>query len=112
VPFTEFYRVLRPGGHFVFSVTHPSFDYFYFKSDKYFETELVGSEWRGFGSVRVNMPSFRRSLEATLNPLLEAGFHLERILEPKPTEQFREADPEDYEKLSRQPAFLCLRARK
>lgn len=112
VPFSEFYRVLRPAGHFVFSVTHPSWDYLYFKSEKYFETELVESIWRGFDAVRVRMPSFRRSLEATLNPLLDAGFRLERVLEPKPTEQFREADPEDYEELSKYPVFLCLRARK
>ncbi|HXG68164.1 MAG TPA: class I SAM-dependent methyltransferase, partial [Blastocatellia bacterium] len=64
------------------------------------------------GPARVHMPSFRRSLGATLNPLLEAGFRLERILEPKPTEEFKEADPEDYEELSRQPCFLCIRARK
>jgi SAM-dependent methyltransferase len=110
--FAEFYRVLRPAGYFVFSVSHPFFDYTYFKSDSYFETELVGSEWRGFGPVRVHMPSFRRSLEATLNPLLEAGFRLERILEPKPTAEFKEADPQSYEELSRQPSFLCIRAKK
>jgi len=45
-----------------------------------------------------------------LNPLLEAGFVLERILEPIPTEQFKQADPKGYEKLSRQPGFLCIRA--
>ena len=110
--FAEFYRVLRPAGHFIFSVTHPFFDYIYFKSNNYFETELVGSEWRGFEPLRVQMPSFRRSLSATLNPLLEAGFRLERILEPQPTEEFREADPKHYEELSRQPCFLCIRAEK
>ncbi|MDQ3687341.1 MAG: class I SAM-dependent methyltransferase [Acidobacteriota bacterium] len=110
--FAEFYRILRPAGHFVFSVTHPFFDYFYFNSSNYFETELVGSEWRGFGPVRVRMPSFRRSLGATLGPLTEAGFCLERILEPKPTEEFKEADPKHYKELSRQPCFLCVRARK
>jgi len=110
--FKEFYRVLRPGGYFVLSVTHPFFDYTYFKSNNYFETELVGSEWRGFGKVKVHMPSFRRSLEATINPLLESGFHLERILEPRPTEKFREADPEDYQELLERPCFLCIRARK
>jgi SAM-dependent methyltransferase len=108
----EFHRVLRPGGYLVFSVTHPFFDYQYFKSGNYFETELVGSVWRGFESVRVYMPSFRRSLGETLNPLLEAGFRLERILEPKPTEEFREADPKHYEELSRRPCFLCVRAGK
>ena len=110
--FAEFYRILRPAGHFVFSVTHPFFDYVYFNSSDYFETELVGSVWGGFGPVRVRMPSFRRSLGATLSPLTEAGFCLERILEPKPTEEFKEADPKHYEELSRQPCFICVRARK
>ena len=110
--FREFYRVLRGGGYFVLSVSHPFSDYTYFKSNNYFEVELVGSEWRGFHPVRVHMPSYRRSLEATLNPLVETGFHLEKILEPKPTLEFKEADPEDYEELLEQPVFLCMRARK
>ena len=54
---SEFYRVLRPAGHFVFSVTHPLFDYLYFKSDNYYKTELVTGEWRGFEGVRVSMPA-------------------------------------------------------
>lgn len=110
--FAEFYRILRSSGHLVISVTHPFFDYRYFKSNNYFETELVSSEWRGFKSVRVRMPSFRRSLEATLNPLIETGFSLERIIEPKPTNEFKEADPKHYEELSQQPCFLCIRAGK
>ena len=104
--------MLRPAGHFVLSVTHPFFDYVYFKSNNYFGTELVANEWHGFPGVKVQMPSFRRSLEATLNPVMEAGFRLEKVLEPKPTEQFAEADPEDYQELLQQPVFLCLRATK
>jgi ubiquinone/menaquinone biosynthesis C-methylase UbiE len=110
--FAEFYRVLRRGGHFVFSVTHPFFDYTYFKSGKYFETELVGGEWRSFNSGPVYMPSFRRSLSATLSPLVETGFCLEKILEPKPTDEFKKADPKHYEELSQKPCFLCVRAGK
>jgi SAM-dependent methyltransferase len=110
--FGEFYRVLRPGGHFVLSVTHPFFDYTYFDSNNYFETELVGSEWRGFNAVKVHMPSFRRSLEATLNPIIEAGFRLDKLLEPRPTEEFKEADPKNYLELLERPSFLCIRARK
>lgn len=110
--FAEFHRVLCPGGHLILSVTHPFFDYKYYKSSKYFETEFVSSQWSGFGDVKVRMPSFRRSLEATLNPLIEAGFCLERILEPKPTEEFKEAEPADYEELLQQPSFLCIRVRK
>ena len=108
--FAEMYRILRPGGHFVFSITHPLFDHIYFKSNNYFQTELVGVEWRGFESVRVHMPSFRRPLSEAINPLIEVGFGLETILEPKPTEEFKKADPKHYEELSRQPCFLCLRA--
>jgi len=110
--FREFHRVLRTGGYFIFSVTNPSFDSVSFKSSNYFETELVGSEWKGFEKVKVYMPSFRRSLEATLNPVIEAGFRLEKILEPRPTEEFKKAEPADYEKLLEQPIFLCIRARK
>jgi len=110
--FAEVYRVLRPSGHFVFSVTHPLFDYIYFKSNNYFETELVGVEWRGFESVRVHMPSFRRPLSEALNPLIEVGFFLERIIEPKPIEEFKNADPKHFEELSRQPCFICIRVRK
>ncbi|HYP26906.1 MAG TPA: class I SAM-dependent methyltransferase [Blastocatellia bacterium] len=111
-PLSEFYRVLRPEGHFIFSVSHPLFDYLYFKSSNYYETELVSCEWKGFRPVRVRMPSFRRPLSTIFNSVTEAGFSVERIIEPKPTDEFREADPEGYEELSRQPGFLCVRARR
>lgn len=111
-PLAAFHRVLPPGGHLIVSVTHPFFDYIYFKSSNYFETERVSAEWRGFKPVCVQVPSFRRSLAATLNPFMEAGFQVETMLEPKPTEAFKEADPRHYEELSRQPCFLCIRARK
>jgi ubiquinone/menaquinone biosynthesis C-methylase UbiE len=107
----EFYRVLDSAGYLVMSVSHPFFDYTYFKSDNYFQTELVGSEWKGFGT-RVYMPSFRHSLSEVLNPIIKAGFHLEEILEPKPSYEFQQADSKGYEELMRFPSFLCIRARK
>jgi hypothetical protein len=72
----------------------------------------VSVEWRGFESVRVHMPSFRRPLSEALNPLIEVGFFLERIIEPKPIEEFKNADPKHFEELSRQPCFICIRVRK
>lgn len=110
--FAEFYRVLRAGGHFVFSVQHPFFEFVYFKAENYFATERVGCEWRGFPGVRVEMPSVRRPLQELLNPLAEAGFLLEKIVEPLPTAEFAAADPKHYEELSKFPAFICVRARK
>jgi SAM-dependent methyltransferase len=110
--FGEFFRVLRGGGHLVFSVEHPS-DVFYdhHPHGNYFEVERVQYEWRGFGTP-VWMPSYRRPLQAMLGPLLASGFVLERLLEPRPLPQFQDDNPEDYEKLMRQPGFLCFRARK
>jgi SAM-dependent methyltransferase len=108
--FREFYRVLCPGGHLVFSAEHP-FSKFYprHQGSSYFATELVELEWTGFG-IPVRVPSYRRPLGAMIQPLLEAGFVLERLLEPVPTEEFRRRMPEDYEALMREPGFLCMRA--
>lgn len=110
--FREFHRVLRNGGHLIVSVTHPFFDFSYFRSQNYFATELVSSQWTGFAPVRVTMPTYRRSLQETLNPFAENGFQIERILEPKPTQEFLKADPHHYRELMKQPCFLCVRARK
>jgi hypothetical protein len=44
--------------------------------------------------------------------LIGAGFVLEQFLEPRPAEGFKHKDPEDYEKLSKGPGFLCVRAMK
>jgi hypothetical protein len=49
-------------------------------------------------------------LGEVINPLLEAGFALERLLEPTPTDEFRAKLPEDYAELMRRPGFLCVRA--
>lgn len=108
--FREFHRVLVSGGQLVVSVTHPFFDFTYFKSQAYFDTERVSSVWSGFGQKRVTMPSYRRSLQETLNPFADSGFCIQQILEPKPTEEFRKADPRHYAELSQQPCFLCIRA--
>jgi SAM-dependent methyltransferase len=112
--FQEFFRVLRAPGHLVFSAHHP-FDEFYdhHPAGNYFELELVDYDfdWPSYG-VRVRVPYYRRPLSAMLDPLLEAGFILERLVEPRPVPEFQEQDPRDYAKLMRQPGFLCVRAAK
>ncbi|WP_247002372.1 class I SAM-dependent DNA methyltransferase [Halosolutus gelatinilyticus] len=106
--FSEFARILEPGGFFVFSTGHP-FDQFPFGGDdgraNYFDVELAEKNWE------VDVPYYRRPVSAVVNPLLESGFRLERLLEPRPTERFEETWPERYEKESRYPVFLCVRSR-
>jgi SAM-dependent methyltransferase len=110
--FREFSRLLRDGGHLVFSAGHPADEFHVHHPDgNYFEVEAVSFEWRGFGSL-VRMPYYRRPLQAMIGPLLDTGFILERLIEPRPVPQFKEQDPADYEKLMRQPGFICFRARK
>ncbi|ODR82034.1 hypothetical protein BG842_24995 [Haladaptatus sp. W1] len=101
--FSELARVLRPAGLVVFSSGHPVADFFYF------ETEVVNDVWTGFGDP-VKVPTYRRPLAAILNPLLNAGFRLDRIEESRPTETFREKDPETFARVSREPTFLSVRA--
>jgi SAM-dependent methyltransferase len=114
--FVEFYRVLKPGGVFVFSCGHPLGDYLLLTkwriSENYFAVELSEWPWHGFGEPYPIVKAYRRPLGAVITPLLRSGFILDRLLEPRPTEEFKRADPDDYEKLSNQPGFLCIRAKK
>ena len=111
--FGEFHRVLRPGGWLVFSCGHPASDFYkWWNEGNYFHTEIFEMTWRGFGAPFIQVRAYRRPLDAVLNPMTGAGFTLDAILEPQPTEEFKEAEPEDYEKLMREPGFLCVRARK
>lgn len=102
--FAEFARVLGDDGFVVFSTGHP-FDEFPLPDDSnYFAVERRTKEWA------VDVPYYRRPLAAVLNPVIEAGFRIEKIAEPQPTEAFRAVRPERYETESNRPVFLAVRA--
>lgn len=103
----EFHRVLKDGGVLLFSTHHPCMDFQLFKTESYFTTELLEDEW-STGKVRF----YRRPLTAMVDALAQTGFVVERLLEPQPTDDFRRVDPEGYERLSRNPWFLVIRARR
>jgi SAM-dependent methyltransferase len=104
----EFNRVLKPGGRLVFSTHHPFDDWQTFKMPDYFGMQIIHDNFPGIGPVQY----FRRPMTAIFNALAEAGFVIERLLEPQPTEGFRDQDPKTYEKLRYNPCFLVIRARK
>ena len=102
--FSEFARILKPGGFFVFSVRHPLDEFSGDDDANYFEIESKEADWE------VEVPYYRRPLSEMIDPLLETGFRIGEIAEPRPTEAFEEKWPERYEKESKQPVFLCVRA--
>lgn len=105
--FREFYRILKPDGVLVFSTHHPFVDWKDYNTEDYFAVELLEDEW-DIGKVRF----YRRPLTAISQDLDSAGFCIERLLEPQPTEDFRRVHPEGYERLTKTPGFLVVRARK
>jgi SAM-dependent methyltransferase len=104
----EFHRVLRDDGALVFSTHHPHEDWQISGDPDYFGNQVVDDHFPGIGPVRY----FRRPFTAIFDALHEAGFVVERLLEPRPTEAFREVEPKTYEKLMTRPAFVMIRARK
>jgi ubiquinone/menaquinone biosynthesis C-methylase UbiE len=109
--FAEFYRVLRTPGLLLFSIEHPLSDGALWQARDYFRTERSAYTWRGFGPA-VSMPSYRRPLMDVCNTVSAAGFYLDRVVEPLPTAEFKEQDPEEFARLMERPGFLCVRAAK
>ena len=129
----EVRRVLRPGGFFQFSITHPFFDMprrkqlsdgegrpVAFEVAGYFEPGGVSvDQWmfssipeqRRRGLTPFRVPRFRRPLAAWLNALCAAGFLLERTAEPCADEETARRVPTvaDTRLI---PYFLHVRCRK
>lgn len=104
----EFRRVLAPGGWLLFSTHHPGVDAARLpEGADYFEVEQVEDYWKRVGRVL----SYRRPLMAIADALAGAGFGIERIVEPRPGEAFRQARPDAVPGLLRQPEFILFLAR-
>ena len=101
----EFRRILKPGGWLLFSTHHPAADARRFEPERYLETELIDDYWEWVGTVRF----FRRPLSAVIQSVADAGFVIEKLVEPLPTEEFRRKKPKSYANAMRWPEFLILR---
>ena len=104
---SEFYRVLKPQGVLVFSTHHPFMDFTLYEIDDYFGNQFIVDEWK-IGTMRF----YRRPLTKISEDLYTTGFVVERLLEPMPTEAFRNVHPEGFSRLNKNPWFLFVRARK
>ena len=107
--FKEFRRVLKGGGVLFFSVGHPAINFVLKEGmEDCFCVHRMEVLWTGFG-VEVVMPSIHRHIDAMVESLHEAGFLVERLIEARPTEDYRRAAPEGCVKVSKRPSFLNIR---
>jgi len=113
--FGEFHRVLKDGGRFIMSIHHPFFldlkkNPEQIEIDKnYFLTQSVEEDWTPAG---IGIPSYRRPLNDISNAFWNSGFLIERIVEPKPTEAWKDIYEPIYKKWMQHPVIICISARK
>jgi SAM-dependent methyltransferase len=101
----EFRRVLRPGGALVLSRQHPTGDWLR-HGGSYFDVRLIHETWSKGWQVHY----WLAPLETTTEEIFQAGFLIERLLEPRPAPEAAALDPEDYERLTREPSgFVAFR---
>lgn len=101
----EMHRVLRPGGSLVVSTQHPTSDWLRL-GGSYFTVEPIEEDWHG-GQWHVRY--WREPLTATCAAFADAGFLIERIVEPLPLSEMANRFPDDYAKLMREPGFIAFR---
>ena len=129
----EAYRVIKPGGFFQFSISHPCFwnpDWEWVTNEEGIRTGFIIrdyfkkyngdlEEWI-FGAApkeltdnmeKFRIPRFSKTLSEWLNLLIEKGFVLEEFCEPHVDDETLEKYPEEH--TSRIiPYFLIIRCRK
>ncbi len=103
----EFRRLLAPGGAVVFSTHHPTADAKAFSPDDYFASKLVSERW-DYGSG-IDVRFWRRPLSAMTRAIVEAGFVISNLVEPEPTPELQQLDPELDHRFRTQPQFLFFR---
>ena len=114
-------RLLVPGGIFIFSQEHP-INTCHPGGDRWTKDEngrklylnladygIEGerdSEWFVKG-----IKKYHRMFSTVINDLVDAGFAIEKIIEPEPTKELLEKYPE-YEDLFHKPDFLLVKAKR
>jgi SAM-dependent methyltransferase len=100
----EVRRVLRPEGALVISTHHPTADWSRL-GGSYFDVAPVTEVWsRGW-----EITAWRTPLTNLTEEFAEAGFVIERLVEPVPDPSMASTHPDTYEKLSTEPAFILFR---
>lgn len=103
----ELRRMLRPDGAVVISTHHPTSDWVRL-GGSYFEESAVTEVWsKGWEITAWRVPMTRLAAE-----FADAGFVIERLVEPTPVPEMAASHPDTYERLSTEPGFVLFKLRK
>lgn len=108
VPLRSFASALRPGGWAVISVDHPFGPPLPGQQGGYFDTELLSDTWDK-GGVAVSQQFWRRPLGAVLGAFADAGFLVDRVAEPQPSNEALRLFPDDLTGSVGVPVFIVYR---
>ena len=100
----ELRRVVKHEGALVVSRPHPTAEWLK-HGGSYFDTRAIEETWSPGWRLRY----WLAPLERTVQECYEAGFVIERLVEPRPTGAAEKIDPEEYRRLQTTPGFLALR---
>jgi 2-polyprenyl-3-methyl-5-hydroxy-6-metoxy-1,4-benzoquinol methylase len=125
----ECFRVLRPGGMLAFSLTHPCFitkGSYWIRDEHgvkvkwavgdYFDPGHWVERWRFTGAPaeapEFAVPRFDRTLAEYLNAVIDAGFVMRRVEEPRPSEEYCRRYPSQRGWRDHAALFFYVRAEK
>ncbi|SHK28106.1 Methyltransferase domain-containing protein [Clostridium cavendishii DSM 21758] len=114
------YECMVPGGDFIFSVEHPIFTAYgnqewycdelgnrvHWPVDRYFDEGIRKANFLGKEVIK-----YHKTLTTYINTLLNCGFKVKEVIEPKPPEEMLRDDRDMQDEL-RRPMMLLISARK
>lgn len=100
--FLDYYRILRNKGILIFSTHQPHIIYQKHNLNNYFESQIISEFWTDVGNVQF----YHHSLDTIFSNILNAGFVIKNIEEPKPLDLMKKADLNLYNSMTKNPYFL------
>lgn len=114
------YYCLKEGGKFILSVEHPMFtsraeqDWYYGPQGERMHWPVDNYQDEGLRQARfleTDVVKYHRTVATYMNALIDAGFHINKLSEPQPTQEALDKYPEMRDE-TRRPIFLLIAASK